>query len=257
MEFSEDFGSPAAARWAGMMAALGMPALVLGASYVGFGALIRQSGLTLPQGLSSTVIGWALPGQIALVEVYATGGTLLAATLAVALANARLLPMVLTLMPLLRAADGAGRLKPRHFIAAHFIAITGWAITMQRAPAMPPAQRLPFFAGFTVALWVATMFCTALGFMLVGMIPSYVTLGLVFINPLYFMLIFLADFKHRNRALALAFGAVLGPIFYLVDPDWGLLATGIIAGTFAFAIDRRLEARAELEARDELAGRDE
>ena len=255
MRFREDFGSATAARRAGVTAALGMPALVLGASYVGFGALIRQSGMTLPQGLASTVAGWALPGQIALVEVYATGGTLLAATLAVALANARLLPMVLTLMPLLR--EGGGRLKLRYFIAAHFIAITGWAITMQRGPQMPPAQRLPFFAGFTATLWVSSVLCTALGFMLVGVIPSYVTLGLVFINPLYFMLIFLADFKHRNRALALAFGAVLGPIFYLLDPDWGLLATGIIAGTFAFVVDRALDDREGMAGREERAEQEE
>lgn len=255
MKFREDFGSATAARRAGMISALGMPALVLGASYVGFGALIRQSGMSLPQGLASTIAGWALPGQIALVEVYATGGTLLAATLAVALANARLLPMVLTLMPLLRTERG--RLKPIYFLAAHFIAITGWAITMQRGPDMPPAQRLPFFAGFTATLWLATVFCTALGFMLVGVIPSYVTLGLVFINPLYFMLIFLADFRHRNRALALAFGAILGPIFYLLDPDWGLLATGLIAGTFAFVIDRALAERGDGAEREELAERDE
>lgn len=238
MKFTEDFGSATGAKRAGMRAALGMPALVLGASYIGFGALIRQSGLTLPQGLASTIAGWALPGQIALVEVYAAGGTLVAAALAVALANARLLPMVLTLMPLLRADEK--RLKARYFLAAHFIAITGWAITMQRAPDMPPAQRLSFFAGFTVALWISTVLCTALGFVLVGVLPSYVTLGLVFINPLYFMLIFTADFRRSDRALALAFGAVLGPLFYLVDPDWGLLATGVIAGTLAFAIDSRL-----------------
>ncbi len=243
MIFREDFGTPAAARRAGMRAAFGMPALVLGASYLGFGALIRQSGLTLPQGLASTITGWALPGQIALVEIYATGGTLLAATLAVALSNARLLPMVLTLMPILRAGDGSRRPRLRHFIAAHFVAITGWAISMQRAPDMPPAQRLPFFAGFTVALWLATVACTAVGFALAGLLPAYVTLGLVFINPLYFMLVFIADFRRRDRALALAFGAVLGPAFFLIDADWGLLATGLVAGSLAFAIDRGLRGR--------------
>src|SRR5262249_31905973 len=162
-------------------------------------ALIRQSGFSLPQGLASTATGWALPGQIALVEIYATGGTLLAAGLAVALSNSRLLPLGLPLMPLLRAREPGGPLKRGAFSAAHFIAITGWAITMQRGPKMPPDQRLPFFAGFTATLWISTLFCTTFGYFLVGILPGYVTLGLVFINPLYFMLVFVADFRRRDR----------------------------------------------------------
>jgi predicted branched-subunit amino acid permease len=73
--------------------------------------------------------------------------------------------------------------------------------------------------------------------------PQYVTLGLVFLNPIYFMLIFVADFRQPERALALGLGAVAGPLLHLVDPDWGLLATGLIAGTAAFLIIRWHEAR--------------
>ena len=65
------------------------------------------------------------------------------------------------------------------------------------------------------------------------------TLGLVFLNPLYFMLLFTADLMRKERGLALVLGAVLGPLFHLVSPDWGLLATGLIGGTLAFTIARR------------------
>jgi len=212
---------------------------VLGASYVGFGAFVHQSGLTLFQGLASTVAGWALPGQIALIEIFAAGGSLLAAAIAVGLANARLLPMVVTLLPILRQGDGSAKPRLIHYLSAHFIALTGWAVAMQRTPDMPPDQRLPFFLGFTAVIWSATVIATALGFFLVGILPHPVTLGLVFLNPLYFMLLFTADLLRRERGLALILGAILGPLFHLLSPDWGLLATGLLGGTLAFAIVQR------------------
>lgn len=234
-----DFGSPAGARLAGIRAAIGAPALVLGASYVGFGAFVHQAGFTLLQGLTSTIAGWALPGQIALVEIFAVGGSLLAAAIAVGLANARLLPMVVVLLPILRQGEGGRKPRLIHYLSAHFIALTGWANAMQHCPDMPPPQRLSYFLGFTCVIWAATVFATALGFFLVGVLPMPVTLGLVFLNPLYFMLLFVADLARKERGLALIIGAVTGPMLHLVSPDWGLLATGLIGGTLAFLVVER------------------
>ncbi len=237
--WSLDFGSPRDARRAGVRAAIGAPGLVLGASYVGFGAFVHQAGFDLIQGLASTVTGWALPGQIALIEIFAAGGSILAAAIAVGLANARLLPMVVTLLPTLRQGDGAANPRLIHYVAAHFVALTGWAVAMQRTPAMPPDQRLPFFLGFTLVIWLVTILATALGFLLVDMLPLPVTLGLVFLNPLYFMLLFVGDLARKERGLALVIGAVMGPLLHLVSPDWGLLVTGIGGGTLAFLIIHR------------------
>jgi predicted branched-subunit amino acid permease len=237
--WTEDFGSPGKARAGGMRAAFGAPALVLGASYIGFGAFVHQSGLSLIQGLASTTTGWALPGQIALIEIFAIGGSILAAAIAVGLANARLLPMVVTLLPILRQGDGPAKPRLIHYLSAHFIALTGWAVSMQRAPDMPPDQRLPFFLGFTLVIWSATVVATAIGFFLVGVLPIPVTLGLVFLNPLYFMLLFISDLARKERGLALVIGALLGPLFHLVSPDWGLLATGLIGGSIAFIVLQR------------------
>lgn len=231
-----DFGSRYGARRAGMRAAVGAPGLVLGASYLGFGAFAHQSGFSLIEGLTSTVTGWALPGQIALVEIFAAGGSLLAATIAVALANARLLPMVMTLMPILRQGDGGSKPRLIHYIAAYFIALTGWAIAMQRSPDMPPEQRLPFFLGFTSIIWLLTILTTGIGFFLVDILPLPVTLGLVFLNPLYFMLLFVGDLVRKERGLALMIGAILGPLLHMITPEWSLLITGLLGGSIAFAV---------------------
>jgi predicted branched-subunit amino acid permease len=229
------FGGPRAAALAGLRHAFGAPGLVLGASFLGFGALVRQSELALWHGLLSTVTGWALPGQTALVELYAAGASLLSIALAVALSNARLLPMTVTLVPVLRSPRW-----PRwsYFAAAHFVAVTGWAAAMRVCPAIPAEQRLAYFTGFAATLWLATIATTAIGFYLAGAVPAQVSLGLVFLNPIYFMLVFADSANQRMRALALALGALAGPTVHLLSPDWGLLISGVGAGTLAYALDR-------------------
>lgn len=208
---------------------------------MGFGSLCRESALSLTQSLASTASAWALPGQIATIELFAIGTNALLITLAVALTNARLLPMTVTLMPFLGAPSIP---RWRYFLFAHFVAVTAWAQGMQRCPLMPVDQRLPYFAGFALTLWLAPLIGTAIGYAAAGVLPDAVTLGFVFLNPLYFMLIFLSDLRQRLRAMALVLGAALGPPLFLIDPEWGLLMTGLAAGTAAFLADRYLTATA-------------
>ena len=85
----EPFPSPHAAFRGAAREAFGTPAIVLGASFVGFGSLVRVSGLTAGHGLFSTVTSWALPGQIALVELYAAGVSMVSLAAAVTLNNVR------------------------------------------------------------------------------------------------------------------------------------------------------------------------
>lgn len=230
-----DFGCGRRAALVGARRAIGTPSVVLGASFIGFGALVQQVGLNVWHALFSTATGWALPGQVALVELYALGTPLLSIALAVGLTNARLLPMAITLLPIVRAPR-----IPRfvYYLAAHLIAVTGWVAAMRDCPHLPVAQRLPYFVGYAAALWCVTLVATALGFALAGAVPREVTLGLVFINPIYFMLLLVADLRIGSRILAAVLGALLGPLSYLVVPDWSLLMTGVTAGTLAFAIGR-------------------
>ncbi len=232
---TDPFASPRAAFWGAAREAFGAPALVLGASFVGFGSLVRVSGLTAGHGLFSTVTSWALPGQIALVELYAAGVSMASLAAAVALTNVRLMPMVAALMPQL-ARPGLSRWKL--YAAAHLVAVTGWVAAMRRCPSLPRNQRLSYLVGFSGTLWVTTMACTLAGFLLADSVPPYVTLGLVFLNPIYFMLVLSADLNNRRRMLSLVFGAALGPVFHLLTPEWGLLITGAVAGTLAFAAGR-------------------
>lgn len=220
--------------------ALGMPGLVLLASYVGFGSLVWQSGLDLPQGLASTASTWALPGQVAMVELSAVGASALSIAIAVALTNARLTPMVVTVLPLFRDTGMPRRVT---YAIAHLVAVTAWATALRRLPGIPPEERVGWFVGFALTLWVMSLVGTAAGYFLAGAVPAPVTLGLVFLNPLYFMLILMVDLRQRARTLAMILGAALGPTLHLVTPTYGLLLTGILAGAMAFVGDRLLARR--------------
>src|SRR5262245_27757794 len=79
---------------------LSVPAAVLFATALGFGALARDGGFSIAQGLFMGASMFALPNQVVLVDQLARNETLAAAALAVALTAVRLLPMTVTLVPL-------------------------------------------------------------------------------------------------------------------------------------------------------------
>jgi predicted branched-subunit amino acid permease len=234
------FASPRAAWNGGVREALGVPAAVLGAGYIGFGALAFDAGFSLALALFSTMTIWALPGQIALIELRALGTAAPALVLAVMLTSARFLPMTVTLLPLLR--HPAYRTW-QYYLAGHFVAMTGWAVAVRRCPALPVEQRLPYFLGFAIALWLACLVGTAAGYYASSSLTELVTLGLVFLNPIYFILILGGEVRHRLGILALLCGAAAGPLMQLVTPQWGLLVAGVMGGTVAYAVDRTWRTR--------------
>lgn len=225
----------AAALRRGSVSALGMPAIVLGASFVGFGSLVNASRLGLEVGLAATLGLYALPGQVALVELFAAGTPWLALVLAVWLSGARLMPMVITLMPAMEKTDWPA---PLRYLAAHFIMMTSWTLCRRHFRGLAMPDRLPFLFGFSGTLLVVCTLATILGFSLAGHVPGPVSLGLVFLNPIYFVLLFVGERHSRHSSLALLFGAVLGPVLYPLTAEWTLLVAGLIGGTAAFLLGR-------------------
>jgi predicted branched-subunit amino acid permease len=229
------FQSPRDAARAGAIEALGVPAAVLGAGYIGFGALAFDADFSLTLALFSTMTIWALPGQIALIELRELGTAAPALILAVMLTSARFLPMAVTLLPILRHPA----YRPWHYyVAGQLVAMTGWAVAIRRCPMLPQDQRLPYFMGFAGALWVACLAGTAAGYFASGSLSELVTLGLVFLNPLYFILLLGGEVRHRQGVLALLCGVLAGPLMQLLTPQWGLLVAGVAGGSVAYGIDR-------------------
>ena len=219
----------------GALDAAVIPAWVLAAGYFGLGALAAGHGLSFTGTLLSTLLMWALPGQLILVEMHTLGAPFFAVLLTVVFSGARFLPMTVVLMPLLREAKG----RPIHFyIAAHFIAMTGWAWCMARFPAMPPERRLGYFFGFTSTLLVSAASATALGYLAGDLLPPLAKLAFVFMSPMYFLLLLAGAANDTLSRLALLFGAIAGPAIHLLMPQWSVLAGGLAGGTLAYVVQR-------------------
>ncbi|MEE2716606.1 MAG: AzlC family ABC transporter permease [SAR324 cluster bacterium] len=230
--FRLHFPSGKAAFWQGMVNAFGTPALILYTAQTGFGSLAQDSGLSLWVTTLAPGIIWALPGQVVFVEMFGLGASAFTIAVAVAVANARFLPMTLSLMPLFH---GATRNRKWNYALAHLISINTWVDLMKRGPEIPPEQRAPYFVGFALTCMVAGTVGAWQGYVLAGVLPPIVTLGLVFMVPIYFGLI-MSNTPQFSTLFAFAVGCALGPPLHLLLPEWGMVVTGLLAGTFAFGI---------------------
>jgi predicted branched-subunit amino acid permease len=227
--------TPREAWRAGFREAFGTPAWVLGFGYIGFGSLAQSQGIGLLNTALSTVVIWALPGQLILVEMHTLGAPFMAVLAAVVFSASRFLPMAVTLMPHLREP---GVPAWRYYLASHVLAMTSWAVAMRRFPDQAMPARLPFFAGFAITIWLVSLFCTIVGHTLAGSLPAPLRLAFIFANPLYFILILTADLRGRMVVLALACGGLAGPLLHLLAPAWSVIGGGLAGGTVAFLLMR-------------------
>jgi len=220
----------------GVADAFRMPVFVVAASMLGFGTLARDSGVSLGVSVVSTAIVWGLPGQVAFVELFAVGAPVMAIVLATSMANLRFLPMGLSMIPLFRNDPIFWQWR---YILVAMMSVNTWALTLRHGPSLVDSHRGPYYTGLSITCMTVGVISTALGHLLTGTLPFFITVSLIFLNPVYFVFLF-SSVRQRNCILALMIGAVLGPVFHLVSPNWGLPFCGVIAGTAAYFLDRRM-----------------
>ena len=228
------FANRREAFWHGIRDAMGAPVLVLFAGMVGFGAMGRTHGFDAWMTGLTSLLMFALPGQVVMLEMFISGSSLLAIGFAVTLTSTRFVTMVVTLFPQLHRRDR----NPLLYLWVHMLAMTAWAVSMREFPRMRPQHRLNYFIGLALPCWLISPLGTVLGYYVAGWVPTPVTLALVFINPLFFLLTF-TDVKPWGNRLAIGLGCLLGPLFFMLDADSSLLLTGLVGGTVAYLIDRR------------------
>jgi predicted branched-subunit amino acid permease len=231
---AQRFKSRSDAFWSGMRDAAGAPAMVLFAGMVGFGAMGKTNGVDVWFTTFTSFFMFALPGQVVLLEMAITGSSVVAIALAVTLTSTRFITMTVTLFPQFHQNDRNRSL----YASVHLVAMTAWAISMREFHSIEMKHRLSYFVGLGLLCWLISVPATILGFYLAGMVPPAVTLGLVFINPLFFLLTF-TEVKPWINRIALLLGCIFGPIFFVIDRDTSLLTAGLVAGTMAYIIDRQ------------------
>jgi predicted branched-subunit amino acid permease len=233
--------SATAAFFAGVAAAWrSVLAYVLIGTYVGIAALAHDFGFSLWWVVASTLLVWAGPAQVILISALGAGATPVETALAVGLSSARLLPMVVSLLPLIKTPQTRGR---DLVLPAHLTAISMWIESLRLLPGWPRATRIPFANGLGVGFMLAAQAGTVIGFYLAAALPPILTAGLLFLTPMSFLISTTRNCRLVSDWLALALGIVLGPVLAAWDVGLDLLWTGIVAGTVAYGVGRLRRAR--------------
>ena len=218
----------------GARAAVGVPPLMVMVAMIGFGSLARSLNIDLFSTLFSAAAIYGLPGQVAMLELYATGATAIAVIAGVAMANMRFFPMAIVLMPQLSPDDP---LYQWRYLAIQVMSINSWTHTMDILPTLKPAERLGFFAGFGFICFLGGLAGACIGWLAASYFSDAVTITLVFLNPAYFIYLFCCNTR-PSIVVSLIAGSLLGPPLYLFSPEWGLPLCGVLAGTVGFCVSR-------------------
>jgi len=214
------------------------PAIALGASFIAIGALLKNIGFNIQQSILSTVLTYALPGQLVMAESFFIGASLVNIFLAVWLVNARLYPMTVSLMPLLKEASQP---KWKYYLSCHFLAVSSWLIMKDRIQTVNQKNRIDFWIGIGVGTWSTAIIATIIGYLLSDYLSKDMVIGLAIVNPVYFACMMIGAMKTKSISTAVILGAISGPTLFLLYPEWSILIGGTLAGTIAFIVGENYE----------------
>ena len=207
------------------------PAIALGCSFLAIGALLKNIGFNFQQSFFSTFFTYALPGQLVMAESFLVGASLVNIFIGVWLVNARLFPMAVSMFPLLKSKKQP---KWKYYISCHFLAVSSWLIMKKDYRKINLDNRIDFWMGIGTATWSIAIFSTILGYLVSDYLSKDMMIGLAIVNPIYFFCMLVGTMKNIAIGTSVILGTILGPLFYLVSPEWCILYGGVTAGIVAF-----------------------
>jgi predicted branched-subunit amino acid permease len=207
--------------------------LVLFATYLGIAALAHDTHFSLGWALLCTALVWAGPAQIILISTLDSGATALQAAIAVTVSAARLFPMVVSVLPMLRTPQTKRR---QLILATHFIAVTLWVECFRLLPQVPRTRRIVFVHGLGVALLLVCLAATAIGYGLAANLPQLFGAAILLLTPLAFLLSTARNCRQLADILALVLGLALFPLASLLHTGVDILISGVSAGTIAYGV---------------------
>ena len=213
-------------------------AYVLFATYIGIGALAHDFGFSAGWMVLSTILIWAAPAQVILISTLGSAA-LVDTAIAVALSSVRFMPMVVTLLPMLR--DRQTRTW-QLLVPMHLTAISVWVEAMRLLPMLPRDHRIAFYNGLGTGLITPPIIAGGIGFYVAGQVPTVFAAGLLFLTPLSMLMSITRNSQALIDRVALGLGLVIGPIMAASKVGLDLMWTGIIAGTIAYLVHRVREA---------------
>jgi predicted branched-subunit amino acid permease len=222
-----------------LLDALSLPAFILFFTMMGFGSLARGAGFDADMAAVASILIWGLPGQLAMVELTRTGQGMVAIVFACSLANARFMPMVVSFLPTLARERVS---LPRMLLDAQLLSINSWAMCMREFPRVETSFRHRYYVTFASSILTAAVAGTLLGYHSAVLLPAPMVLGLIFTSPLFFALV-LSAVPGRAERVSMLLGCATIPLAHYLWPEVDLLITGLVGGSFGFALDKWLGKR--------------
>ena len=220
----------------GVKHAIGVPALGLGSSMFAFGAFLNSAGFDIFQSFCSTFFTFALPGQFVMAETILAGGSLLNIFLSVLLTNGRLYPMTVNITPVIRNQNVP---KWKQYLTSHFIAVTSWFNMFAVHQNIKQQDKFDYFVGLGGFLWANSVVCTIAGYLFSNVVSHEILVGMVFINPMYFLIMTVSNLKEKMMICSVLLGASLSIILNSFIPGWSVLVAGILAGSIGYTLFKK------------------
>ena len=219
--------------WAGFKAACGMPAAGLFCALAGFGALTEAGGISLWTMLASIILIWSMPALMTFNEMLTSMSGLWAMFVAVAFANVRNVPMVVTAIPMVRTKPGIR--WGADLALAQLMSPTTWVHILVTTDQVPIEMRRRYFVVFSITVLTAALAGSLVGYYGVNALPPSVKPALLLLTPLYLVLIMMSV-RRLSGYLSFAAGAIMVPVLMAWSVDWGLAIGGLGAGTIGFLL---------------------
>ena len=225
----------------GAIDALGVPAFSIFANMTGFSAIARAAGFDISQAMVTTALVWGMPGQVAMASLHMAGASAMVIFTAVALANMRMLLMVVSGMDMTGLRDQPMPLWKKMGLM-QMLAITSWVHVGQVEDQMTKAELLRYFTAFASVIYIAGILGTGFGYYLSDYVSDDVLRIILAITPMYILMMVVTARQSLNRYAGFL-GGILCPLSYPLIGEWGILLGGIVGGTMVVMIDQRLKAR--------------
>ena len=214
-----------------MIDALRAPCYALCITMAGFSTIARESGFDFMMALITSLGVWGMPGQVAFASLYSAGASLFIIFVAVSLANMRMLLMVISAADMMQLKSHDLPVWKRVFWM-QFLAITAWAHLGFAQQKYPSHLLLPYYQGFSITIFTFGILGTVMGFFLTDLLPPELLRVVIFVTPIYILLLIMNARQKANR-LAVVFGGALSPLFFPFAGEWAILLAGLIGGSLA------------------------
>ena len=216
------------ARLFGFRQAIGIPAIGIFANMAGFAAIAREAGFDITQSMVTTLFVWGMPGQVAMASLHLAGASALVIFTAVALANMRMMLMVVSGMEMMGLKEqGLPFWKKLAFM--QMLAITSWVFIGAIDDKYSKPVLLKCYLAFASVIYISGLLGTWLGYYISDYVSVDVLRVILAITPLY-ILMMVANARQIPNRFAGMIGGILCPMSYPFIGEWSILLGGFVAG---------------------------